>query len=94
MLLVWFADNGRVGEHVVHVCSIYPLIRLQGSALKHALWGPPLLPRTHSAGPSDKEAILALISFHYVRAYLASEVCDRESDGSDTNHTQQLSADS
>lgn len=37
VLLVWFADNSRVGEHVVHVCSIYPLIRLQGSALKHAL---------------------------------------------------------
>lgn len=28
-------------EHVVHVCSIYPLIRLQGSALKHALRPPP-----------------------------------------------------
>lgn len=37
VLLVWFADKSHVGEHVVHVCSICPLIRLQGNALKHAL---------------------------------------------------------
>ena len=73
VLLVWFADNSHVGEHVVHVCSICPLIRLQGSALKHALSHPhPSCASTHSASPSDKEAILALISFHYVRADLVS----------------------
>lgn len=92
MLLVWFADNSRVEEHVVHVCSIYPLIRLQGSALKHALQ-PPLLASTHSASPSDKEAILALISFHSARPYLASGLCDRESNGSNANHTELLSRD-
>lgn len=64
--------TAELGEHV-HVCSIYSLIRLQGSALKHALWAPSHPPTHPRPGPSDKEAILALISFHYVRGpYLVS----------------------
>lgn len=74
VLLVWFADNSHVGEHVVHVCSIYPLIRLQGSALKHASQPssscPPTLPVHQIRSPTR-----ALISFHSARPYLVSGIC-------------------
>lgn len=74
VLLVWFADNSHVGEHVVHVCSIYPLIRLQGSALKHASRpssSPPPTPPVHQI----RSPIQALISFHSAQPYLVRGVC-------------------
>lgn len=75
VLLVWFADNSHVGEHVVHVCSIYPLIKLQGSAVKHASQPsslpPPTLPVHQIRSPTR-----ALISFHSARPYLVSGICE------------------
>lgn len=74
VLLVWFADNSHVGEHVVHVCSIYPLIRLQGSALKHASQPSsspsPALPVHQIRSPTQ-----VLNSFHSAWPYLVRVVC-------------------
>lgn len=74
VLLVWFIDNGHVGEHVVHVCSIYPLIRLQGSALKHASQPSsspsPTLPVHQIRSPARP-----LISFYSAQPYMVSGIC-------------------
>lgn len=89
VLLVCFADSSHVVEHVVHVCSIYSLITLQGSAVKCAAV---LLTSTHPASPSDKERHSGSHQFPFSKA-LFGKWNLQECNGSSTDHTKLLSRD-